>query len=103
MVSVAAYHEAHADVVLMPITSQLHQQESPYAVSIKDWHSAGLLKPSVVKPVLGTYEKTELHKKLGSLSSVTRLAIKRSLAGIMGFKQIPAPSPAVHPGQIPPA
>jgi mRNA interferase MazF len=98
VVSVAAYHESHDDVILMPITGQLHQQENRYAVAIEDWQAAGLLKPSVIKPVVGTYEKSELHKKLGRLSAPTRLAIKRSLAGMLGFRQAPAiVAPATHP------
>ena len=54
MVSSATYNLSRPDVVLMAITSQLRAAPGPGEVEVKQWREAGLIKPSVVKPVFAT-------------------------------------------------
>lgn len=61
-----AYNRTHFDVILAPITSQLHGDSNE--TSLNDWEGAGLLKPSVVKPVLSSFDTLLVRKKLGTLS-----------------------------------
>jgi mRNA interferase MazF len=39
---------------------------------ISHWHAAGLLKPSVVKPVFATLEQLLVLRRLGALDEATR-------------------------------
>lgn len=36
--------------------------------SIIDWHTVGLLKPSMIKPIVATIERSLVRKVLGRLS-----------------------------------
>lgn len=51
---------------------------------VKDWQEAGLLKPSLIKPILTTIEKTLVLKKLGSLSVKDRHTLQEVLQTILG-------------------
>ncbi|MEA2113803.1 MAG: hypothetical protein U9P36_00275 [Thermodesulfobacteriota bacterium] len=42
----------------MAITSRLHQVDKLGEEVLTDWQAAGLLKPSVFKPILTTVENT---------------------------------------------
>jgi len=53
-------------------------------VGIQDWKSAGLLKPSVVKPVITTIEKGLIIKTMGRLQEHDRKALHESLNEILG-------------------
>jgi mRNA interferase MazF len=44
------YNQAHPDVILVAVTSQI--RHTPDEVNLADWQAAGLLKPSVVTPTL---------------------------------------------------
>lgn len=72
VISSQPYHQSHPDLIVMAITSRTsmpgHQE-----VVLTEWKSAGLLKPSVVKPVIATLEKHLILKQLGACSPPTRL------------------------------
>jgi mRNA interferase MazF len=51
------YNLSRPDVVLMAITSQLRAVPGLGEVELKQWRDAGLIKPSVVKPVFATSNK----------------------------------------------
>jgi mRNA interferase MazF len=53
IVSGRAYNIAKPDVVIMAITSQVHSSSSLGQVQIGQRQAAGLLRPSVIKPVRG--------------------------------------------------
>ena len=54
-----SYIARFGDVVLMPLTSQ---PESDASLALSQWRVAGLLKPTWVKPIIGTLT-TGLIKK----------------------------------------
>jgi len=56
VISSVQYHQQHLDIILMAITSQIQQPPYPDNLLIQDWQSAGLLRPSVVKPIITTVE-----------------------------------------------
>ena len=66
VVSGDAYNQTHSDVILAPITSQIMRTLDE--VSLVDWQAAGLLKPSVVKPILSSFDVRLVRRKLGALS-----------------------------------
>lgn len=84
VISSAAYHQARPDLIVMAVTSQRRPAAVVGDVTVKDWQAAGLLKPSVIKPVITTLERTLLIKKLGQLKEEDRAALKQALAVIVG-------------------
>ncbi len=65
-----AYNQAHPDVILAPITSQV--TNTPDEVKLMAWQTAGLLKPSVVKPILSSFDIRLVRRRLGALSPTDR-------------------------------
>jgi mRNA interferase MazF len=51
---------------------------------IVDWQKAGLLKPSVIKPVLTTIEKGLVLHQLGKLEQQDYQALQNALQTILG-------------------
>ena len=51
---------------------------------MQDWQSAGLLKASVIKPVIATLEQRLIIKSLGQLQAADRQALKYAIAQILG-------------------
>ena len=84
VISPSAYNQSHSDIIVMPITSQSH---SNAIMAVTDWQSAGLVRESFVKPVIGTYEKGEVVRQLGRFSQASRVKLKKELASMLGFKQ----------------
>ena len=61
VVSSANYHQMRPDLIVMAVTSRI--QNYPLVdIGIQDWQSAGLLKPSVIKPVIATIDRTLVLK-----------------------------------------
>jgi mRNA interferase MazF len=83
VVSSRAYNLARPDIVVMAITSQLRPSASLGEVFVEGWQAAGLLKPSVVKPVFATVEHRLVLRRLGSLSVENRAALKQAIAEIL--------------------
>ena len=84
VVSSAAYHQHRPDVVLMAVTSQVRQSPGFGEVVIQNWQAAGLLKPSVVKPVVFTAEKRIVIKRLGRLKEEEQRAVREVIAAAIG-------------------
>ena len=67
VLSGAAYNQSHPDVILAPITSQITHSKDE--IILGNWQTAGLLKPSSVKPLLSSLETGLVRRKLGKLSA----------------------------------
>ena len=68
----------------MAITSQARPAGAIGDVNVKDWNAAGLLKASVVKPVLTTIEAALVIRTLGELTADDQHALRQALATILG-------------------
>ncbi len=84
VVSSAAYNSARPDLMLMAITSQMRTPATVGEVKVVEWKKAGLLKASVVKPILTTIEKKLVIKKLGRLEQPDRNSLQNALRVILG-------------------
>ena len=84
VVSSDAYQEAKPDVILMAVTSQVAATPRFGEVVLTHWQNAGLLKPSVVKPVVFTVERRLIVKTLGHLPGAEQNALRQTLAAIIG-------------------
>lgn len=53
-------------------------------MNVQDWQSAGLLKPSVIKPVIATIEQSLVIRVLGQLKQEDQTALKTAIRMIIG-------------------
>lgn len=84
IVSSNAYNQNRPDIVIMAVTSQSHSSGYFGDVRIQKWQQAGLLKPSVIKPILTTVEKSLVIKKLGCIVNNDRSALNEGLQNFLG-------------------
>lgn len=84
VVSSNSYNQLRPDVILIAVTSQISSQTQIGETIVGNWSSAGLIKPSAIKPVLTTLEKTLIIKKLGKLEMDDRKILNEVLDTIMG-------------------
>jgi len=84
VVSSAAYHRERLDLIVMAITSQARPSPSVGEVAIAEWQFARLLKPSVIKPLIATVERTIVLQRLGKLHPDDVAALRQVLAEILG-------------------
>ncbi|MEQ9001027.1 MAG: hypothetical protein RID53_31565 [Coleofasciculus sp. B1-GNL1-01] len=53
-------------------------------MTITNWQEAGLLKPSIIKAIVTTVEKTLVLRKLGQLQAYDIDVLRESLVRIIG-------------------
>ena len=84
VVSSTTYQRNRTDIIIMAITSQLHAPSQIGTFLVGDWKAAGLLKPSVVKPIVTTLHKTLVQKKLGHFAKQDLQSLRNVLQDIFG-------------------
>ena len=74
IISSPQYNIERPDLIIMAVTSRIKTRSVLGETLIQDWQPAGLLKPSVIKPVITTIEKNlssrswgNCHKKTGPI------------------------------------
>ena len=83
VVSSAAYQSAYLDLIIMAITSQARAMVIG-EVTVTHWKEAGLLKPSVIKPVLATIDRALILRKFGRLEPEDQKSLRDALPTIFG-------------------
>ncbi|WP_216636092.1 hypothetical protein [Paramagnetospirillum marisnigri] len=84
VVSSLAYNSARPDLVVMAVTSQIRAIPDYRETAVTDWARAGLLKPSVIKPVFATLEQQLVLRILGRLGNADTLSLRASISEILG-------------------
>jgi mRNA interferase MazF len=84
VVSSTAYHRSRPDLVLMAITSRIKPAAGFGDVTIEHWDVAGLIRPSVIKPIFTTVEKSLIIRKMGTLHQGDQKALKKAIQKILG-------------------
>jgi mRNA interferase MazF len=84
VVSNRAYNTAKPDVVVMAITSQLRIDAGLGEAVVGQWQTAGLLKPSAVKPVFATLEQALILRQLGTFAASDQAALRKAIAETLG-------------------
>ena len=84
VISSAAYNKAQPDIILMAVTSQIRAKAGFGETVIEDWQPAGLLKPSAIKPIVFTAEKTIVRRLLGQLATKDLQTLKAVIGSIIG-------------------
>lgn len=80
VVSSAAYNASRRDIVIMAITSQVRTSPGFGEAMVGDWQAAGLIKPSVLKPVFTTIAQGFILRTMGRLSTIDL----KTLRGVLG-------------------
>ena len=84
VVSSAAYNGQRRDLVIMAITSQVRMPLGFGEAMFTDWQAAGLIKPSVLKPVFTTLEQALVIRAMGTLSISDQATLRAVLATVLG-------------------
>ena len=84
VVSCSSYNASRRDIVIMAITSQVHQPLGFGEAPLVDWQSAGLIKTSVLKPVFTTIEQGLVIRTMGSLSAADSKTLREVVAEVLG-------------------
>ncbi|MBI3525573.1 MAG: type II toxin-antitoxin system PemK/MazF family toxin [Betaproteobacteria bacterium] len=84
IVSSSSYNASRRDLVIMAITSQVHTPLGFGEALIADWLAAGLIKASVLKPVLTTIEQGLVLRTIGAFSAADLHTLRESIAQIIG-------------------
>jgi mRNA interferase MazF len=79
-----------ADLIVAPITSNVAGRQ-PDDTVLSDWAAAGLLKPSVVKGILGTVEQTLVLRRLGQLSTGDLRQVEQAFGIALGLPAAASP------------
>lgn len=83
VVSSSAYNTSKRDLIIMAITSQIRTPLGFGETTITDWQAAGLIKRSLLKPVITTIEQHLVIRTMGSLSTDDASAALASLRLIL--------------------
>jgi mRNA interferase MazF len=83
VVSSDAYHRERPDLIILAVTSQARPTAGVGEEAIAKWKEAGLLRPSVLKPVVATIERGLVLRKLGRLAEGDRAALRKVLGEIL--------------------
>lgn len=84
VVSSDAYAQHRRDLIIMAVTSQVSNARAFAEVTIREWRTAGLLKPSMTKPVVASIQKGLVRRKLGHLDQADCAAVRDALREILG-------------------
>ena len=88
VISGSIYNRIRRDIIVMAVTSQMSLTVEYGHTEIVNWEKAGLLKPSVIKPIIATFEQTLILRKLGKLIGGDLSALKQLLTRITGEDDI---------------
>jgi len=84
IISSLPYNQAKSDFILMAITSQIKNECSFGEYILQDWQQAGLLKPSMIKPLIATLEQNKIVKRMGQLSNTDQKMLDTIIQTILG-------------------
>jgi|AntRauTorckE6833_2_1112554.scaffolds.fasta_scaffold38035_3 mRNA interferase MazF len=85
IVNSSQYRDYRPDLILIAVTSQIRDPLTFGEYLLADWKAAGLLKPSVLKPLIATVEQRIVLRKLGTLSSGDKKALSELLQLVLDF------------------
>lgn len=84
IVSSSGYNASRRDLIIMAITSQVRTPLGFGEALVADWQSAGLIKPSVLKPVFTTIEQSLVARSMGTLSASDLRSLREAIAQVIG-------------------
>ena len=96
VISSDSYNQSKLDLLLIAVTSQVKIPLQFGEILITEWSNAGLLKTSVIKPIITTLEKQLVIKKLGKLATPDIEALQNLLQQIIGITWMAIPKTVIN-------
>ena len=93
VISENAFQVAGIKLIVAAITSNISPPFRPGDALLNDWRRAGLAKPSAIRGVIATVDKSDVVRKLGILSAADLVTVEEGLASILGFRVRPSALP----------
>lgn len=90
VVSSDLFNWAGIKLIVAAITSNTSPPFRPGDTLLRNWQKAGLIKPSAVRGVLATVDRSEVIRKLGLLSVDDFASVEQGIARILGFNSRPS-------------
>lgn len=84
IISSSAYNKARNNLIVIAISSQFGSPCTFGDLVISDWKNAGLVKPSIVKPILFSIKNTLIIRKLGQLQPDDQITLRNSVHSLFG-------------------
>ena len=84
IVSSSGYNAGRRDLVIMAITSQVRPSLGFGEALVADWQDAGLIKTSVLKPVVTTIEQGLVVRTMGALSASDLRSLREVNVQVIG-------------------
>jgi mRNA interferase MazF len=84
VISHSYYQQQRPDVIVLAVTSQVREPLAMGEALVHDWQAAGLLKPSVFKPLIATLEQQRIISIMGRLTDRDQQTLHRVLQMILG-------------------
>lgn len=84
IVSSNRYNARRRDVIIMAITSQVRTPLGFGESLVSDWQAAGLIKASVLKPVVTTIEQGLVSRTMGKLTAADLRTLLALIAQVIG-------------------
>ena len=85
VLSNSTFNTAGIKLIVSAITSNVDPPFRPGDVILQDWNAAGLLKPSSVRGILATVDRSDVVRLLGQLSNRDLLAVDEGTANILNY------------------
>ena len=89
VISKDRFNTAGIKLIVAAITGNVSPPYRPDDTLLSDWKGAGLLKPSAVRGVLATVDKSDIARKLGTLSAKDFSRVEQGIADVLGFQVLP--------------
>lgn len=86
VISNEEFNRSGIKLIVAAITSNVSPPFRPGDVFLADWKSAGLIKPSAMRGVLATIDKSDIVRSMGLLSEGDFSKVETSVAGILGLR-----------------
>ncbi len=83
IISSEDYNRCKPDLILIAVTSNAKTDLQFGEVFIDEWSAAGLIKPSIIKPIITTAENSLVIKMLGTLRPLDLQALENILCQII--------------------
>ena len=84
VISSNRYNTERPDLILLAVTSQVRLSPAFGEALLTDWKTAGLIKPSIFKPIITTIEQTLVIKRLGKVSPHDETMLRTVIEKIVG-------------------
>lgn len=85
IISVDEFNRAGIKSIVAAITSNVSPPFRPGDTLLSEWRAAGLLKPSAVRGVLATVDKSDIARTLGTMAAAEFTRVENNIASILGL------------------